>query len=111
MTTQQHQTHWIPEWTFGDRLRKVRRERGLSQTDAAAALGVKTPQIASWETGANTPRDIVTIAKRCQLAWGVPAEWMLGLDVPTSPTNSPNAGFSDTGGYLQLLISADEQAA
>lgn len=81
----QQQELWVPEWTFGDRLRKVRRERGVSQGDAAEKLGVKPTQIASWETSGNKPRDIVAIAKRCQMAWGIPAEWMLGLEMRTAP--------------------------
>lgn len=90
MSTQTHET-WIPEWTFGDRLRKVRRVRRINQEQAAAALGVTAPQIAAWESGGNNPRDIVTVAKRCHAAWGVPAEWMLGLDVPEAPHPGPGA--------------------
>lgn len=84
MSTQSQEV-WVPEWTFGDRLRKVRRDRKISQREAAQALEVKESQIASWETAANTPRDIVAVAKRCQLAWSVPAEWMLGLEMHNTP--------------------------
>lgn len=97
MTTHAHET-WVPEWTFGDRLRKVRREKKVTQDQAAQALNVSPPQIAAWETGNNMPRDIVAIAKRCQLAWDVPAEWMLGLEVESSPTPEPDPGQSARGG-------------
>lgn len=89
MTTHAHET-WIPEWTFGDRLRKVRREKRITQEQAAQALGVSGPQVAAWESGGNNPRDIVSIAKRCQLAWDVPAEWMLGLEVEAAPNPEPD---------------------
>lgn len=93
MTTQQQEA-WIPEWTFGDRLRRVRRERKVTQGQAAAALSVNEPQIASWESSGGNPRDIVAIAKRCHMAWGVSVEWMLGLDVEagvTPPDPNPPA--------------------
>lgn len=103
MTTHAHET-WVPEWTFGDRLRKVRREKKVTQDQAARALNVSSPQIAAWETGNNTPRDIVAIAKRCQLAWDVPAEWMLGFDVdtPSGPTDG-GGEVSGTARYNQNL--------
>jgi transcriptional regulator with XRE-family HTH domain len=93
--TSQTQEAWVPQWTFGDRLRKVRREKGLSQAELALALDVKGPQIASWETGANNPRDIVTVAKRLQLALGVPAEWTLGLDAGSSGPDRPGGTLGD----------------
>lgn len=100
MTTQTQEA-WIPEWTFGDRLRKVRRERKLSQATTAQMLGVAETQIASWETAGNNPRDLVTVAKKCQMAFGVPVEWMLGLDAPTLPTPTPPDGGADQGAPMR----------
>ena len=37
----------------GERLRSLRREVGLSQTDVAAALGISFQQVQKYETGAN----------------------------------------------------------
>lgn len=93
MTSQPQET-WAPEWTFGDRLRKVRRERGITQGQAADALGVKASQVASWETAGNNPRDIVATAKRCHLAWGVSVEWMLGLETQNTPRPDGPEGIS-----------------
>ena len=43
------------------RLKQLRREKGITQTELAALLGVKRAAVANWETGARTPRnDTVT---------------------------------------------------
>ena len=108
MSTQTHEA-WIPQWTFGDRLRKVRRERGLSQERAAKALGVTSPQIAAWESGANNPRDVVSIAKRMELAFNVPTEWVLGLEMRTAPPG-PGGPNGAAGGSYAITDSNREPA-
>jgi transcriptional regulator with XRE-family HTH domain len=45
----------IPEWTFGERLEKARKERHLSQEDMAAIMDVSPATISNWETGARKP--------------------------------------------------------
>lgn len=70
----------IPAWTFGDRLRKVRRVAGLTMDQLAEALGVTKGAIGQYETDKSRPKDIVAAAKRIQVLTGVPASWMLGLD-------------------------------
>lgn len=68
------------EWSFADRLRKVRREvADATQEEFAAALDVPLKAYGAWEAGRNTPREIVAIAKRIELVTGVPATWMLGI--------------------------------
>ena len=61
-------------------MRKIRRELGLSQEDFARPLGVAKVTYGAWETGRNHPADVVAIAKRVELAYGVPAWWTLGLN-------------------------------
>lgn len=68
------------EWTFGDRLRKARRELGLSQAEIAACCGVQQGAIANWESGHSRCRDEVSVAKAIEASHGVPATWLLGLD-------------------------------
>lgn len=48
----------------------------------AAKLAVKHSTWSAWESGRNRPDDMVAFAKRVQLAVGVPAWWLLGLDSP-----------------------------
>lgn len=90
---------WIPEDTFGDRLRRVRRSLGLTQEEFAGRLGgsVGIKALGAWETGTREPRGAVGIAKRIELAFGVPATWLLGLETP-GPVGPPGPGRNmDTG--------------
>lgn len=42
--------------TFGERLREVRHERGLTQIELAADLDVSPGRVADWERGARDVR-------------------------------------------------------
>jgi DNA-binding XRE family transcriptional regulator len=71
----------IPQWDFSDRLRKIRREVAhLTQEQMATELGASQRAYAAWETGRTKPDDIVAVAKRIALRWGIPPTWTLGLD-------------------------------
>ena len=72
----------MPEWTFGDRIRKIRRELRLNQVEFADAIGRGDKAVAAWESGTNAPEDIVSVAKRIQVRFGVSAAWVLGIDPP-----------------------------
>ena len=73
-----------PSWTFGERLRKARREVGLNQADMAKRLGVKTATLGAWETGRNKP-DVATLAPRLEDVTGIPRVWFLGWDDGPQP--------------------------
>lgn len=47
---------------FGDRLLKMRTERGLTLREMASKIGVSYSSLAQYESGARTPRDDVKIA-------------------------------------------------
>lgn len=79
MTTEPMPSRLWLDWTLGDRLRKVRRAVGVSQEQFAATLEVNKKSLAAWELDTNEPRNIVALAKRIELAYGVPASWTLGL--------------------------------
>lgn len=82
MSTQaEHWPYWL-EWSLGDRLRKIRRGAGVSQEEFAATLSVNKKSLAAWT---NAPRNVVAIAKRIELAYGVPATWTLGLETKPGP--------------------------
>ncbi len=95
---------WVPEWSFGDRLRKVRRETGMTQRGFAALLGVPEPRYAAWEADRATPSNVVAVAKTAQLATGVPASWLLGVDIdPERPRQDSNLQPTDnSGGVIDL---------
>lgn len=71
-----------PQWTLGDRLRKVRRDAGYSARDFADVLGIHVSSLAHYETDRAQPRALVELAQRIEAATGVPATWVLGLDGP-----------------------------
>ena len=82
------------DWTFGDRLRKIRKVVGVSQADFAAELSQGRQSVAAWELGTNEPRNPVAVAKRIELAYGVPASWTLGLS-HQGPNGGPAARWGD----------------
>lgn len=93
MTTQHaYAPGQIPVWTFADKIRKARDISGESQKDFAARVDVTASTLAAYETGRSTPRfkDAGNLARRLQLATGIPYEWFLVEDDPnTAPANRP----------------------
>lgn len=95
----------VPQWNFADRARKVRRDLGLGQLEMAEKLGVGLKAYSAWESGKNSPEDIVAIAVRFEKASGVPRTWFLGWidDTPGEALLAPidddheatNRGASD----------------
>lgn len=67
-----------PRWTFGDRLRKVRRNEGLTQLLFARRIGANVKSIDAWECDRSTPRDIVGMATLIEDEFDLPHGWMLG---------------------------------
>lgn len=67
-----------PRKAFGDRLRRLRRHRGLAQRKLAVKAGVTTETISHWECGHAYPRrySIFKLARAldCDRSWleGVP---------------------------------------
>lgn len=82
----------IPQWSFADRIRKVRRDAHMTIEQMAVALGVGDKRYAAWETGRNTPADITDIAVRLERVTGVPRTWFLGwIDEDPRP-DGPDGG-------------------
>lgn len=78
----------VPEWSFPERLRKVRRDELRMNQDAFAALiGVKTSTYSAWETGRNTP-DILEWSEKLEEATGVSKFWFRG-DLDGTPPTGP----------------------
>lgn len=84
-------------WTFGDRLRKIRRREGISQSEFADALGINRKSVAAWESDINEPRAVLTVARKIEMVFGVPAAWTLGLSNANTPgPDGPGAESSYT---------------
>jgi transcriptional regulator with XRE-family HTH domain len=69
----------LPEWSLADRLRKIRRDRHMTQEEFAHELGVKAVTLAAWESGRNRPDDVLELAVAIERRFGVPAAWTLGV--------------------------------
>ncbi len=65
---------------FSQRLKALRKERGLTQKDLAALLEMSQQAIAKWESGRSTP-DPSTLARLAGLL-DVSADCLLGVDAP-----------------------------
>jgi len=63
---------------FTERVKELREERGLTQTQLAQAAGLSQAAIAKWETGDRTPSmdSIIILAK----FFGCPSDYLLGLE-------------------------------
>ena len=69
----------VPEWTLADRLRKIRRERNMTQEAFASELGIKPVTYSSWEAGRTHPTDVIGLAVAIERRFDVPAAWTLGV--------------------------------
>jgi transcriptional regulator with XRE-family HTH domain len=96
-----------PDWTWGDKVRKVRRIVGLSQKEFADRIDVKAPTVAAWETSdaVEPPKGAIAAAKRMHLAFNIDTAWLLGLeDERPTPGPGPGGGLAKSGstrGYRQ----------
>jgi len=87
----QPEDEFVPEWTDGDKLRKVRRHLGLTQEEFAEKIGVKASTYMAWESDRNRIRDLRIIARRIKLMAGTPLWWWFD-------TERPDSGPDDGGG-------------
>ncbi|MBO0810999.1 MAG: hypothetical protein J2P23_03020 [Microlunatus sp.] len=75
-----------PQWAFGDRVRKARRDMGWSQSLLAERLTdrlghtVSAKTVGAWEVAQHLPADVVDIARALEAITEIPATWFLGLD-------------------------------
>jgi transcriptional regulator with XRE-family HTH domain len=95
------QTEWVvPDWSFGDRIRKVRTLTGMTQAEFAEAISVGEASLAQWETDRARPRDILDVAHRVERLFQIPAAWLLGVDAnfPTQATFDAKRGTNGGGG-------------
>ena len=64
--------------TFGERLKELRLEKGLTQTELAKSTGFTQPAIARWEKALQIPNieTAIVFAK----FFGVTTDYLLGLE-------------------------------
>lgn len=69
------------KYEIGNRIRKYREERGLSQKQLAMQIGISNSRISNWEQGINRP-DADILAKLC-MALNVSPSSLLGIKLST----------------------------
>lgn len=82
---------------FSQRLKALRKARGLSQKSLAAYLQVTQQAVGKWETGRSTP-DPATVARLAQLL-GTTTDCLLGVQPPLAPAPAPAAQFGGPVGH------------
>lgn len=80
----------VPVWTWGDRVRKARRDLGLTQAEFAELTGYTDKAIAAWESGRNTP-NVAVISLVLERATGIDRLWWIGWTDESPPPNGPFA--------------------
>lgn len=87
---------------FAQRLKSLRKERGVSQTALATALGLTQQAVGKWETGRSTP-DPQTLAQLASY-FSVTADVLLGRE--TEPAALPQGvqPYETAGQYLIPVI-------
>ena len=63
--------------TFGERLKELRTEKGLSQKALAKQLGCNQSMVSFWENGVNEPTE--NAIRKVALFFEVSADYLLGL--------------------------------
>lgn len=92
------------EWSFGDRVRKVRREAGLTQRQFAAELGVTAASVDAWESDRNKPRDLIGMASLIEDAFSLPHGWVLGYAEPARIRRLPHRDSNTEPAGYQMRI-------
>lgn len=89
---------WIPQLpddSFGDRLKALRKSCDLTAVEMAKKLGVARPTYQTWE-GDTLPRDVVNVTTRVVDTFGVCRDWLLW----GSCTHDTHGGPSQNWKYL-----------
>lgn len=93
---------------LGEKLWRLREQRGLSQEEFAEMLGVSRQTVSNWENGKATP-DALRLGKICAVL-RVSADELLGLSSKLSPAESPQEnraqGLRSKWRWLIPLIAA-----
>jgi len=82
---------YIPQFTFGDRVAKIRRDMTLEQFRFGELIGYSKSTIAGWEAEGKQPRDLVSVARKISEVSGAPVGWILGVFPDAAGPSIPNS--------------------
>jgi transcriptional regulator with XRE-family HTH domain len=83
MTTQTEHALAIPKIGFGDRLRRVRINAGMTQDTFGESIGISGATVGKYELLDHEPKMARPVAAAVQLRFGIPADWLLTGREPT----------------------------
>ena len=87
---------------FGERLQKLRREKGLSQAQLSARLGVSASQIANYEMERRLPS--IQALMDTSRVLGVSTDYLLGLNSDSQEQVDVSGLSSDEIDVLRSII-------
>jgi transcriptional regulator with XRE-family HTH domain len=73
------------EESMGERLQRLRKAAGMSQTDLAKAAGVPLMSLRNWEQDRRVPR--LDTAAQLAIAMGISLDALAGINPPPSATH------------------------
>jgi len=79
----------VPQWTFGERLAKARKDSGLQQSELGEKLGISKSTVAKWETDRGRPREFMKYVQRWAEETEVPVAFLLGMEEGAPPEYAP----------------------
>ena len=86
---------------FGQRIKQLRQELGLSQRDFAEKIGVTASALSAYEKGLKNPS--VNVAVNTALAFDVSLDWLCGL-MPDGKGNRKYCEVRKTLEYLMAFV-------
>lgn len=94
--------------TFGQHLARIRRERGMTQVELAAQLGVPQPLISQYERGVLRLHGDLLV--RLSKILDVSADELLGLEKKAAPKHAYDRRFLRRLNRIEDLSKRDKQA-
>lgn len=91
--------------SFGQRLRAIRKEKGLSQDDFAALLGTSKQVLSRYEIGQRIPK--ITQVQQYAKALNVSADYLMGDSIEEAAFNALCPG--DRPPFYKIFISVTEE--
>jgi transcriptional regulator with XRE-family HTH domain len=83
----------VPQWTFGERVRKARTHASLSRTQLAEELGLHPSTIANWERDERMPTK--AMSRKAARACGVSEAWLWSGAGDDDPTSADGRAWQD----------------
>jgi transcriptional regulator with XRE-family HTH domain len=94
----------IPEWGFGDRLRKARMVAGLKQEDIAVEFRVTVVAVSKWELEKSRPQDVFGTAERYSELTGVDYDWLLTGTNPGSRCSPDSSSLGSSADVFSIPL-------